>query len=98
MILAVSRDDIRPNQAEAYQVVKHIETPDFSSTVGPHIKFNDFHVPAFNLLATPGQGIALVTRCMKSSTAFVKAMSWLQHLKPHCSSRGVTQEGEQRFY
>lgn len=75
MIVAITRDDIAANKEDAYQVVKHIETPGFSSTAGPHIRFNSFHVPAFNVLAPPGEGVAIISRSMASSAALVGAMA-----------------------
>ncbi|KAE8441060.1 hypothetical protein EG329_005922 [Mollisiaceae sp. DMI_Dod_QoI] len=75
MILLVTRDLIASNGPDAYKVLKHVESTGHSSTAGPHVKFTEFRVPGYRLLAEPGQAAAVITRAFTSSGALVGAMS-----------------------
>ena len=77
MLLLVTRTVRDSNAPEAYQVVRHIDTPGHTATSGPHIRFTNLRVPASHVLAPPGTSQAkdLVTATFTSSAAIVGAMS-----------------------
>jgi alkylation response protein AidB-like acyl-CoA dehydrogenase len=71
LILLVTRDIIAKNSSGAYKVLGHAELPGHSSTAGPHIRFTDFRVPDYNLLAAPGKGASIILQCFTATAALV---------------------------
>ncbi|KAJ0418825.1 acyl-CoA dehydrogenase/oxidase [Aspergillus carlsbadensis] len=74
MILLVTREDIRRNGEESFQVLKHPETAGHKAVSGPHIRYNNIRLPAKNLLCAPGTGAAIVTHSFEISAMLVGAM------------------------
>lgn len=77
MLLLVTRALIDRNQAGAYTVVRHIETPGHTACSGPHIRFTNLRVPVSHVLAPPGTPAAqnLLNLTFTISAATVGAMS-----------------------
>jgi len=70
VILLVTREVVAENEPGAYEVLNHFETAGFSSTAGPHIRFNEFRVPDRNLLAAPGgNGAEILQQCFTATAA-----------------------------
>lgn len=74
LILIITRNDIANNDPSAYQVLSDPELAGHKSANGPHSRFTNFRVPAFNLLAAPGQGAQVVEKTFGTSAAIVGAM------------------------
>ncbi|CEL06535.1 hypothetical protein ASPCAL09708 [Aspergillus calidoustus] len=74
MILLVTREDIRRNGEESFQVLNHPETVGHKAASGPHLRYNNLRLPAKNLLCAPGTGAAIVTHTFEISAMLVGAM------------------------
>jgi alkylation response protein AidB-like acyl-CoA dehydrogenase len=75
LILLVTRETIKNNSTDSYQIVDHPELAGHRAVSGPHVRFNYFHVPSRNLLAAPGQGAALAMPASTESGVLLGAMS-----------------------
>ena len=77
MLLLVTRALIDRNRADAFTVIRHMETPGHTACSGPHIRFTDLHVPTSHVLAPPGTPAAqnLIQATFTISAATVGAMS-----------------------
>ncbi|KAI0007247.1 acyl-CoA dehydrogenase domain-containing protein [Xylariaceae sp. FL0662B] len=75
MILVVTREDLDRNGAEAFEVIRDVETMGHVSVSGPHIKYTNVRVPAKNVLCAPGEGAAIVNASFDSTATLVGAMS-----------------------
>jgi len=77
MILLVTREIIQQNPADAYTIVKHLDTPGHTASSGPHVKFDGLRVPDSHVLARPGTMAAhrLIEAAFTMSAVIVGAMS-----------------------
>jgi nitroalkane oxidase len=75
LILIVTPEVIKSNEPSAYQVLSHPELAGHVATIGPRVKFENFRVPAKNLLAAPGKGAIIVEQAFTFTAVLVGAMS-----------------------
>lgn len=75
LILLVTPEAIKNNKQSAYQVLSHPELAGHVASTGPHVKFQNLHVPAKNLVAAPGHGAILVEQAFIFTAVLVGAMS-----------------------
>ncbi|KAL8723147.1 MAG: hypothetical protein Q9225_000488 [Loekoesia sp. 1 TL-2023] len=77
MLLLVTRALIDRNQADAFTVIRHMETNGHTAYSGPHIRFTNLRVPTSHVLAAPGTNHTqdLIQTAFTNSAVIVGAMS-----------------------
>ncbi len=79
MLVLVTRPILDQNRSDGnqdcYSIIRHLTTPGFTATAGPHVRFSNLRIPSRYVLATGATAAELITATFTSSAIIVGAMS-----------------------